>query len=156
MTRKFPKEELFVLTSQFRRAADSVVLNIAEGARNNSKKEFGKFLSYSIRSGYECLGCLDIVLTEQYLEQHHHDTVSKEVDEIVSMLVGLQRSLIKCVCTLDSWLKSRIIFLENKLTHVTQTGIFDRLCQIHCKLISPSPFLYVEKRNLKGLSSAAT
>lgn len=95
MTRKFPKEELFVITSQFRRAADSVVHNIAEGAGNNSRKEFGKFLGYSIRSGYECLGCLDIAITEKYIEQNHDDKLSKEVDEIISMLVGLQRSLIK-------------------------------------------------------------
>ena len=43
VTRKFPKEELFTLTSQFQRAVDSVVLNIAEGAGSGSKKEFSKF-----------------------------------------------------------------------------------------------------------------
>ncbi len=59
-TNRFPKEELFALTSQFRRAVDSIVLNIAEGAGSGSKREFARFLGYSIRSGYECGGCIDI------------------------------------------------------------------------------------------------
>lgn len=40
----FPKEEMFALSSQFRRAIDSVALNIAEGAGNNSKKNFHDLL----------------------------------------------------------------------------------------------------------------
>ncbi len=43
MLKRFPKEEMFALNSQFRRAIDSVALNIAEGAGNNSKKEFSKY-----------------------------------------------------------------------------------------------------------------
>ena len=58
----FPKDELFGLISQFKRAADSIVLNIAEGAGNSSNKEFIHFLDYSIRSSFECKGCLDIAL----------------------------------------------------------------------------------------------
>jgi four helix bundle protein len=65
ITRTFPKEELYGLTSQFRRAADSIVLNIAEGSGCTSKKEFSQFLGYSIRSGFECIGCLDIALGEE-------------------------------------------------------------------------------------------
>lgn len=93
VTRRFPREELFVLTSQFRRAADSIVLNIAEGAGNVSKKEFEKFLGYSIRSGYECLGCADISITQCYIDEKEHRALCGEIDELVSMLVGLQRSL---------------------------------------------------------------
>ncbi len=48
ITRKFPREEMFGLVSQYRRAADSIVLNIAEGAGSSSKREFAKFLGYSI------------------------------------------------------------------------------------------------------------
>ena len=95
LTRTYPKEELFVLTSQFRRAADSIVLNIAEGAGNVSKKEFAKFLIYAVRSGYECLGCADISLMEEYITQVEFKELSTETNEIVSMLIGLQRSLSK-------------------------------------------------------------
>lgn len=93
MTKGFPREEIFVLTSQYRRAADSIVLNIAEGAGNESLKEFRKFLSYSIRSGYECLGCADIALGESYLTKDSHEKLCVETNEIISMLVGLQRKL---------------------------------------------------------------
>jgi four helix bundle protein len=93
VTRSFPKDEQFVLAAQFRRAADSIALNISEGAGNKSKKEFARFLTYSIRSGYECVGCLDIALTNRYLDNSKHSELDKEVHEIIAMLVGLQQSL---------------------------------------------------------------
>ena len=94
-TKRFPKEELFVLSSQFRRAADSIVLNIAEGAGNSSKKEFARFLDYSIRSGFECLGCLDIALENKFIEESAHSTLTHDVNEIVAMLYGLKKSLFR-------------------------------------------------------------
>jgi four helix bundle protein len=60
ITKTFPKEELFVLTSQIKRAMDSVALNIAEGSTGNSNAEFKRFLTYSIRSGIEVIACLYI------------------------------------------------------------------------------------------------
>jgi four helix bundle protein len=57
LSKTFPKDELFVLTSQIKRAADSVSLNIAEGSTGQSNPEFSKFLGYSIRSNIE-VGCL--------------------------------------------------------------------------------------------------
>ena len=65
----FPKDELYSLTSQFKRAADSIVLNIAEGAGNYSDKEFARFLTYSVRSGFECKGCVDIASINGYINE---------------------------------------------------------------------------------------
>jgi four helix bundle protein len=95
VTATFPREEMFALTAQYRRAIDSVVLNISEGAGSGSRKEFSKFLGYSIRSGYECGGCADIAAVQRYLSDEEYKTLINETDEIVAMLIGLQRSLDK-------------------------------------------------------------
>lgn len=47
LTKTFPKDELYILVSQLKRAADSVVLNISEGSTGQSKAVFKVFLSYS-------------------------------------------------------------------------------------------------------------
>ncbi|HEX9829891.1 MAG TPA: four helix bundle protein [Bacteroidota bacterium] len=93
ITGSFPREELYALTSQYRRAVDSIVLNIAEGSGSGSKKEFAKFLSYSIRSGYECGGCADIAVVQKYIDRKTYNELIQETNEIVSMLIGLQRSI---------------------------------------------------------------
>ncbi len=48
LSKSFPKDEIYVLTSQIERAADSVVLNIAEGSTGQTKPVFKVFLTYSL------------------------------------------------------------------------------------------------------------
>ena len=62
----FPKDELFILTSQIKRAADSVVLNIAEGCTGQSNAVFKNFLSYSLRSAIEVVSCLFIAKKRKF------------------------------------------------------------------------------------------
>ncbi|HBV33451.1 TPA: four helix bundle protein [Patescibacteria group bacterium] len=66
LTSKLPKEEDFVLTSQLRRAAISIVLNIAEGS-GRTKKEFGHFINIARTSCYECEAALQIALRRNYI-----------------------------------------------------------------------------------------
>ena len=49
LTQSFPKHELYSLSSQIKRAADSVVLNIAEGSTGQSVAEFKRFLRIGLR-----------------------------------------------------------------------------------------------------------
>jgi four helix bundle protein len=92
-TRQFPKEELYNLTSQFRRSADSIALNIAEGAGNISEKEFARFITYSIRSGCECKGCIDIATTNEYINEEKRLTLKNDANELIAMLDGLHKSM---------------------------------------------------------------
>jgi four helix bundle protein len=50
LSSNFPKEEMYNLSSQVKRAVDSIALNISEGAIEQSSLEFKKFMGYSIRS----------------------------------------------------------------------------------------------------------
>jgi len=94
-TKDFPKDELYSLTSQFKRAADSIVLNITEGAGNYSDKEFARFLTYSVRSGFECKGCIEIAFANKYIDEKTKQNLLDSVNEIIAMLDGLYKSLNK-------------------------------------------------------------
>ena len=93
ITNSFPRDELFGLTNQLRRAVNSIALNIAEGSGSKSKKEFKQLISYAIRSGYECNACFDIALRLTYLNKSHYDLLVTQVNEIIAMLIGLSNSL---------------------------------------------------------------
>ncbi len=69
MTKKFPLEERFSLSSQIKRAADSVVLNIAEGSTGQSKPEFKRFLTISLRSAIEVVACLFLDIKRNYINE---------------------------------------------------------------------------------------
>jgi len=74
VTKSFPKDELFTLTSQLRRAAISVPSNIAEGAARNSKKEFIRFLYISLGSLSEIDAQIEIARRLKYLEHCNFDS----------------------------------------------------------------------------------
>src|SRR5688572_5239475 len=93
MTKAFPKEELFGLTSQIRRAADSISLNIAEGSTGQTKKEFQKFLGYSIRSGTEVIGCLYLARRKGILIDQDFKKYYNALEILVIKLQALRKSL---------------------------------------------------------------
>ena len=73
ITRKFPKEEMFSLSSQMKRAADSVSLNIAEGSTGQSDAEQVRFLGYSLRSVLEVVNCNYLALNRKYISKNEFD-----------------------------------------------------------------------------------
>ncbi|MEK7274843.1 MAG: four helix bundle protein [Candidatus Desantisbacteria bacterium] len=93
LTRKFPKEELYVLTSQIKRAADSIVLNIAEGSTGQSNAEFKKFIGYAIRSAIEVVACFYIGKKRGLIAEKEFRELYNEIEIIVKMLQALRNSL---------------------------------------------------------------
>jgi four helix bundle protein len=93
LTRGFPKEELYVLTSQMKRAADSIGLNIAEGSTGQSNAEFRQFLKYSMRSAMELVACLFLARKRGLIATKEFDKSYAELEEVIRMLHGLRRSI---------------------------------------------------------------
>jgi four helix bundle protein len=89
LTKEFSREELFILTSQIKRAADSVALNIAEGSTGQSNPEFARFLAIALRSDVEVVCCLHIAKRRGYLSQLLFDKIYVQCEEILVMLNAL-------------------------------------------------------------------
>ncbi len=92
-TRTFPKEELFGLTSQLRRAAISVASNIVEGCARNSQADFRRFLDIAFGSLRETEYQLTIASRLNYLSNDLAESLAALADEAARVLSGLIRSL---------------------------------------------------------------
>ncbi|MGN6639306.1 MAG: four helix bundle protein [Mucilaginibacter sp.] len=93
LTKSFPKDELFILTSQIKRASDSVVLNIAEGSTGQTKPVFKNFLSFSLRSAIEVVNCLIIANKRNYISEDDFRRLYDEYELLVKMITALRNSL---------------------------------------------------------------
>jgi len=93
LTRSFPKEELYGLTNQMRRAAVSVPSNIAEGAGRNSTKELLQFLYFSTGSLSELETQIIIAHNLGYLNNEQKQDIENIISYIFVMLSKLVQSL---------------------------------------------------------------
>ena len=93
VTVSLPNDERFGLTSQLRRAAASIPMNIAEGSGNSPYKEFRRFLEISFRSGYGVLTDVVIARRLNLFQQKKAAEISTELRSILSMIVGFMRTL---------------------------------------------------------------
>ena len=92
-TTTFPREELFGLVSQMRRAAASIPANIAEGSMRNSPKEFQQFLHIARGSMAEMEVWIQLSFDLKYINQHTFDELSLRCNEVGKLLSGLSKSL---------------------------------------------------------------
>jgi len=93
ITRTFPKEELFSLVTQLRRAAVSIPSNISEGAARNSTRDFIRFLRISISSIAEVETQLIISRRLEFVRQPEFDQLTNQVIRIRAQLSGLIKVL---------------------------------------------------------------
>lgn len=92
VTRNFPKEELYGLTSQIRRATVSIPSNIAEGHGRNSDKELVRFLFISLGSASELETQLIISFRLGLINENTFSEFEQLINELIRMLTSLIRS----------------------------------------------------------------
>ncbi|MCE5251577.1 four helix bundle protein [bacterium] len=95
LTKDFPKEELYGITSQIRRSAVSIPSNIAEGYGRNSTQDYIRFLQIACGSLYEMQTQLEIAVNLGYLDKDRSLTVLQNINEIERMLNTLLKKLSK-------------------------------------------------------------
>ena len=89
ISKSFPKEELFGLTSQSRRSLVSVSSNIAEGAGRDTDKQFVQFLSIALASSFEFETQLLISFNLEYVNLENFELLLSHLKHVQNMLVKL-------------------------------------------------------------------
>lgn len=95
VTKKFPKDEMFGITSQLRRAVVSISTNIAEGSSRPSKKDYARFIDIAIGSLHEVESLLEIGHQLQYLSQNEYDKMVKQIQSLGILIGGFRKYLLK-------------------------------------------------------------
>jgi len=95
ITKQFPRDEIYGLTSQIRRAAVSIPSNIAEGQARGTDAAFANHVDIALGSTAELETQLNIASQVGYLDKSDLENIIKMIEEITKMLYGLLNHLRK-------------------------------------------------------------
>jgi len=95
VAKNLPQSERFLLRDQMSRAADSICLNIAEGANKLSDIEFSKYLNTSETSLEEVVCCLDLILDDGHISEVEFVEYLREGEELGAQLIAFGRKVRK-------------------------------------------------------------
>jgi len=93
MVKKFPSEERFDLTSQARRAANSAVLNIAEGSGRATKRDFSRFLDLALGSTFETVACFFVAEKQGYISNSDLKQIKGHAELLGKRINAFKRTL---------------------------------------------------------------
>jgi four helix bundle protein len=93
-TKKFPKDELFGLTSQMRRCSVSIASNLAEGSGRNSMKDKARFSEIAYSSSLELLNQVILCRDFEYLDKNQSILIREKITEVNMLIDGLYKSQI--------------------------------------------------------------
>ena len=94
MTKSFPKEEVYGITSQIRRAATSIPLNIAEGyAKRESQNEFKRFITMALGSSDEMQVLIDFAKDLEYIDKEQYTKATAAYQEVSRMLNAIKSKI---------------------------------------------------------------
>jgi four helix bundle protein len=92
-TQKYPRDELFGLTTQTRRCAISIPCNMAEGYSRRSTKDYIRFLNISMGSLYELITLIEIAHSIQIINANSCEALNELIREIERMLSSLIKKI---------------------------------------------------------------
>lgn len=93
LTKLFPRSEMFALSDQLKRAATSIVLNIAEGSGQPTKKGFQVYIQRSKSSALECVACIKIAIQEKFIVSADTTDLEAFLKEEYFKLIALGKSM---------------------------------------------------------------
>jgi len=95
ITKKFPKEKLFALVNQLKRAGVSIVLNIVEGSGQPASKGFAVYLHRAKSSVLECVACLKIAIQEKFIAEKDVELLNQLLQKEYFKIIALEKSIQK-------------------------------------------------------------
>jgi four helix bundle protein len=93
LSSSFPKDEMYNLTSQIRRATDSIALNISEGSIGQSDPEFKRFMGMAIRSLAEVVTCLHKAKRRNYLSEQEFNIHYDPAYNLMNMMIAFKKKI---------------------------------------------------------------
>lgn len=90
LIKKFPKEERFALSAQYRRAALSISLNIGEG-QGSTNAQFNRYLDIALNSLKECVVCSTIARRQEYIKVEEDNLCRLKLEELAKMIQGVKK-----------------------------------------------------------------
>ena len=93
VSKNFPRDEVYGLTSQIRRAAVSISSNIAEGSGSNSKKDFQRFLDIAVKSALETVSQLKFAIELGYIHKSQIEQLSQSAELLIKRIYAFRNSL---------------------------------------------------------------
>ena len=93
LTKSFPKEEIYGITSQIKRSSISIASNIAEGTGRNSNKDFIRFLDIANGSAFELETQIILAFDLNFITKSKMEVVLNKIKEIQKMIYGLKNKI---------------------------------------------------------------
>ena len=93
LTRKYPRYEVFGLSSQTQRAATSIPFNISEGSAKSSNKDFSRYLEMAIGSSYELESAIIIAYNLEYINIELLNEKIEKLAELQKMIISFKNNL---------------------------------------------------------------
>src|SRR3989338_5135813 len=105
IVKTFPPEEKYALSDQARRALNSILLNLAEGANKNTDKDTRLFVNRAHTSLDEVVACTDCAVDDGYITKAQQEEILREADTLAKQMKGFSMYLSRSLPVKDKGLK---------------------------------------------------